>query len=155
MKLDAIAKQVQSCQKCDLRIECTQPVPGLGVESAQYFIMGKYPGREEDATGLPEVGMAGRRLNKLLELAKIDINDCFITNVVKCKPPTVDHKIRTPTKKEIKTCLPWLLAELEAVRFSQIITLGDIPLSLFSDEGIRTLHGTMLLDAEILPRWLK
>ena len=490
MNLDALAKQVVGCQKCELRLECTAPVSGIGTEDAQYFIMGKFPGREEDLAGIPEVGMAGRRLNRLLDLAKIDINDCYITNVIKCasyntqvflasgkteclgklvtqhytgfvetpqgykkvvgwhsspvngrrvfrvyhkfskrnlkgiagatltednpiltkngwvlvknlfqgeevntgtpapdelleqiilgsllgdgaiqrhsfveghgvkqvdylmwkskllsstfktvfsskrvgagngklydacvlrtlnypyfhklqnawypngkkivpmdfqlttpslaiwylddghvspkkglcelaahsfteeertglvkqlatlgytcysrrgriyfnkssstklltnicsfvpssmayklngiasaegekwmckplwfyspvqwearilkektvycidvedahcfrtplgfihncKPPTVDHKIRTPTKKEIKACLPWLLAELEAVKFKQIITLGDIPLSLFSEEGIRTLHGTLLIDAEIMPRWLK
>ena len=151
MKLDTLAKQVQGCQKCDLRFECTQPVPGIGVESAQYFIIGEAPGADEDKSGVPFTGMSGRRLNRLLELAKIDINDCYLTNVVKCRPV----KNKAPGKQEIKSCLPWLLAELESVNFKQIITLGATPLSLFSEEGIRQVHGTMMLDAEILPRWLK
>lgn len=148
--LDELARQIKNCQKCELRFECTQVVPGIGQERAKYFILGEAPGREEDSAGVPFVGLAGKRLNKLIALAKIDINDCYLTNVVKCRPP----KNRQPGKKEIKACLPWLLAELEAVEFKTIITLGATPLSLFSTEGVRQLHGTML-EGEVLESWLK
>lgn len=151
MDLKQLSKDIIACQKCDLRLECTQPVPGIGESNAQYFIIGEAPGQDEDKSGVPFTGMSGRRLNRLLELAKIDINDCYLTNVVKCRPV----KNKAPGKQEIKSCLQWLLSELAVINPSTIITLGATPLSLFSEEGIRTLHGTMLLDAEIMPKWMK
>ena len=69
--LEELAEQVKACSRCPLRGEATQPVPGIGDINAKYFIIGEAPGREEDKTGCPFVGLAGRRLNKLLALAGI------------------------------------------------------------------------------------
>jgi len=137
--LAELSKQVLACSRCALRGGATAPVPGLGECGAKYFIIGEAPGREEDRDNVPFVGMAGKRLNKLLALGGIDPNDCYITNSIKCRPPTN----RTPRKGERLACYPWLKQELQLIKPEYIITLGAIPLSLFCDNGVKQMHGTM------------
>ena len=139
MSLAQITQDILSCQRCELRMNATKPVPGHGDIGAKYFLLGEAPGREEDANGIPFCGQAGRRLDKLLELAGIDINDCFLSNVVRCKPPSN----RDPRKKEIKACVEFLWREIRAVEPEYVVTLGSVPLSLFSSSGVRQMHGSM------------
>lgn len=141
MTLEELTKQIKQCQRCPLRGEATQPVPGLGEVGAKYFIIGEAPGRSEDDAGVPFVGLAGKRLNKLIALAGIDINDCYVTNTVKCRPPVN----RQPRKSERLACYNWLREELALVKPETIITLGAIPLSLFSSAGITQMHGTQFV----------
>jgi len=117
----------------------TRPVPGHGIAGVKYFLIGEAPGRDEDAAGIPFVGSAGRRLDKLLELAGIDINDCYLSNVCRCRPP----QNRTPRKKEIRECVDFLWREIKLVKPEYVITLGSTPLSLFSEHGVTQMHGTM------------
>ena len=124
-KLDDLAERVRACEKCPLREEARQPVPGIGSETPKFFIIGEAPGREEDKAGIPFVGTSGKRLNKLLALAHIDLNDCYVTNVCKCRPPSN----RQPKKSERLTCYPWLKEELRLLKPKTIITLGAMPLS--------------------------
>jgi len=140
MTLRELAKEVEQCQKCPLRAEATQPVPGLGVEGAKYMVIGEAPGRDEDRCGVPFVGAAGKRLNKLFAVGGININDCYITNVCKCRPP----KNRTPRKGERLSCYPYLAKEIELVNPQYIIALGATPLGLFTENGIRQMHGCMI-----------
>ena len=144
MTLEEIAKQVAQCSKCPLRFEATSPVMGVGEVGAKYFLLGEAPGRTEDSCGVPFVGLAGKRLNKLLELANIDINDCYLTNVCKCRPP----QNRTPRKSERLSCYPFLRSELSIIKPSYIIALGATPLGLFSSNGVRDLHGTQFQYAD-------
>ncbi len=139
MNLKDIEEQIRACNKCPLREGATQPVPGLGDIGAKFFIIGEAPGREEDKAGMPFVGSAGRRLNQLIEKAGIDINDCYITNVCKCRPP----QNRTPKKAEVRACVPLLIDEIRAVQSSQIICLGTTPITLFSDNPVSQMHGTV------------
>lgn len=139
MDLEILAKQIKECTRCALRVGATQTVCGCGVVGAKYMIIGEAPGKQEDTTGIPFVGLAGKRLDKLIGLAGISLNDCYVTNVVKCRPPAN----RTPRKPERLACYPWLLSELSIIKPKNIICLGATPTSLFSDQGIRQLHGTM------------
>tara|TARA_Y100000034_G_scaffold104833_1_gene131664 strand:+ start:181 stop:624 length:444 start_codon:yes stop_codon:yes gene_type:complete len=139
MTLAELHQQVTNCKKCSLRAEATQPVPGLGELGAQYFLLGEAPGKHEDQAGVPFVGAAGKRLNKLLALGGIDANDCYITNVVKCRPPTN----RTPRKAERLSCYYYLQEEIRLIQPKYIVALGATPLSLFTDNGISQMHGTM------------
>lgn len=139
MNINELSSQVKECARCSLRGECTAPVPGIGNEHAKYFIIGEAPGKHEDEVGVPFVGLAGKRLDKLIRLANIDINDCYLTNVCKCRPP----ENRIPRKAERLSCYPWLRQELELIKPEYIITLGSTPLSLFSEFGVRQMHGTM------------
>ncbi len=137
--LDQLAQEITQCQACELRMNATCPVAGHGSVGAKYFLIGEAPGKEEDAVGIPFVGSAGRRLDKLLALANIDINDCYLSNVVRCRPP----QNRDPRKKEIKACVDFLWQEIRLVKPQYVITLGSTPLGLFCPYGVRQMHGTM------------
>lgn len=138
--LDQLAQEITQCQRCELRMGSTQPVPGFGSVGAKYFLLGEAPGKVEDEAGVPFVGSAGRRLDKLLELANIDINDCYLSNVIRCRPPSN----RDPRKKEIKACVEFLWREIRLVKPEYLITLGSVPLSLFCNYGVRQCHGCMM-----------
>uniref|UniRef100_A0A6M3J2H4 Type-4 uracil-DNA glycosylase n=1 Tax=viral metagenome TaxID=1070528 RepID=A0A6M3J2H4_9ZZZZ len=138
--LEILAEKVKACTRCELRQGCSAPVPGLGNPHAKYLLIGEAPGREEDRAGIPFIGDAGKRLNDLLERAGIDPNDCYFSNTVRCRPP----KNRDPRKKELMSCVGFLEEEISTIKPEYIITLGRIPLSLFSPYGIKQLHGTMM-----------
>ena len=139
--LDQITKDILQCQHCELRMTATKPVPGIGQIGAKYFLIGEAPGKEEDEQGVPFVGAAGRRLDKLLALAKIDPNGCYLSNVCRCRPP----KNRTPRKKEIAACVNFLWREIRLIKPEYLITLGATSLGLFTQSGgITQLHGTMM-----------
>lgn len=136
--LEQLYAQIKACTKCELRQNSTAPVPGFGGIGSPYMLIGEAPGREEDLAGVPFVGLSGKRLNQLIELAGININDCYITNVCRCRPP----KNRYPKKREVKACIPFLWREIELVKPQTIIVLGALPLSLFHTQGVRAMHGT-------------
>lgn len=138
--LDQLAQDILSCQRCELRQNATHPVPGFGSIGAKYFLLGEAPGANEDEQGIPFVGQAGRRLDKLLNLAGININDCYLSNVCRCRPP----RNRDPRKKEIKACVEFLWREIRLVKPQYLITLGSTPLGLFCPYGIRQTHGTQM-----------
>ena len=138
-KLEQLAKGVKACTNCELRMNATRPVPGIGEVGSNYFLIGEAPGANEDKVGIPFIGDAGKKLDQLLELAGIDRNDCYFTNVCKCRPPSN----RDPRKGEIKACKIWLEEEIRLVKPAYIITLGRVPLSLFSEYGVKQMHGTM------------
>ena len=139
MSLNQIADEIKACMMCPLREGATQPVPGYGNPQAKYVLIGEAPGRDEDKAGMPFVGLAGKRLNTLLALGNISQNDCYFTNVCRCRPP--DN--RTPRKNEVRACSPYLYQELEEIQPEYIVTLGATPLKLFTETGVSQLHGTM------------
>lgn len=140
MELRALNQQIKACTNCPLRETATAPVCGIGSVGAKYFVIGEAPGAEEDRKGVPFIGQAGKKLDKLIDLAKINPNDIYITNTVRCRPPSNNK----PKKKIIRECSKWLWRELEIVNPQYIITLGAVPLSLFSPYGISRMHGTVL-----------
>jgi DNA polymerase len=98
-------------------------VPGDGKPSAAVMIIGEGPGRDEDKSGHPFVGAAGRFLDSVLEGSDIDRADFFITNIVKCRPP----QNRTPKKNEIDTCTShYLFEQIELVNPRLIMLLGSV-----------------------------
>jgi DNA polymerase len=98
-------------------------VPGDGKPSAAVMIIGEGPGGEEDKSGHPFVGAAGRFLDSVLEGTGMDRADFFITNIVKCRPP---HN-RTPKKNEVDTCTSnYLFEQIELVNPRLIMLLGGV-----------------------------
>ncbi len=138
--LDQLNTEIKACTRCPLRENAREPVCGLGEVGAKYFLIGEAPGSNEDKAGMPFVGMAGKRLNQLLDLAKIDLNNCYLTNVCRCRP----ESNRNPRKNEMKACVPFLWREIKIVQPEILITLGSVPLSLFSKYGVKSTHGTLL-----------
>lgn len=137
--LERIAQDILKCQRCELRSFALAPVPGLGSIKSTYILIGEAPGKEENEKGIPFVGSAGKKLDKLIKQAGLDLNDLYITNTCRCRPP----KNRTPTKKEIRACQSFLWRELLLIKPTYVITLGATPLSLFCSYGVTQTHGTM------------
>jgi DNA polymerase len=98
-------------------------VPGDGKASAKVMLIGEAPGREEDETGRPFVGAAGRFLDHVLEGTGINRDDLFITNIVKCRPPNN----RTPRVGEVETCASnYLFEQIEVINPVLIALLGGV-----------------------------
>lgn len=135
--LSLLCSQIKACTRCELRANATAPVCGIGEIGSKYLLLGEAPGKNEDQEGIPFVGLSGKRLDKLIELAGIDKNDCYLTNVCKCRPPAN----RNPKKVEIRACQQFLWREIRLVKPQYIITLGAVPLSLFSENGVTQMHG--------------
>lgn len=125
--LTAIREIAAGCQACDLWRKGTQTVFGKGTSKARMMLIGEQPGNEEDLTGEPFVGPAGKLLDKALEEAGIDRGFTYVTNVVKHFKwePKGKRRIHSkPNSQEITACLPWLQAEIEVVRPKLVVCLG-------------------------------
>ena len=86
------------------------------------MFIGEAPGAEEDRLGVPFVGRSGKLLdNLLLEEMNMDRSACYISNVVKCRPP----ENRDPKSEEIESCRPYLETQLEIIKPRVIVTLGN------------------------------
>lgn len=124
-----LRREIRECTSCELYkllpFGC-KPVPGIGPLKAEIFIVGEAPGKEESEYEEPFVGMCGQYLTRLLEKAGIDRKQCYISNVVKCRPTDTGKKNRPPSKKEIKACRHWLYDEINIIRPKILVTLGKV-----------------------------
>jgi len=125
--LKAFREAAADCKGCDLWERGTQTVFGEGARHAEVMFIGEQPGNEEDLTGHPFVGPAGRLLNDALEEAGIDRRQTYVTNVVKhfkWEPRGKRRIHKKPNASEISACRPWLEAEINLVKPSVIVCLG-------------------------------
>ncbi|HLF54969.1 MAG TPA: uracil-DNA glycosylase [Candidatus Nanoarchaeia archaeon] len=118
-ELQKIATQIKK-SKCPLSKSSTNPVPGEGPANAKIMFIGAAPGRMEDLTGKPFVGRSGKFLTKLMNKIGLRREKVFITSVEKHFPP----KNRPPKKKEIETCKPYLIRQLEIISPEIVVLLG-------------------------------
>lgn len=118
--LDALREHIGDCHRCDLAATRTRLVFGTGDPHARLMFIGEAPGKNEDLTGEPFVGAAGRLLDELLVSIGLDRSQVFIANMVKCRPPGN----RDPEPVEIDTCSPFLARQIELVDPVVIATLG-------------------------------
>ncbi len=145
--LDAVAREVRICHRCPLSRSRTNAVPGEGPSSARVMVVGEGPGANEDAQGRPFVGAAGQNLEGLLARAGLTRNDVFITNTVKCRPPGN----RRPRREELDACHPYLRRQIEIIKPSVVVLLGDTALKeFFPDSSLPTLHGKLTKRGELL-----
>lgn len=137
-RLRRTASQIRSCVRCKLHQNRTQAVPGTGPVTAEVFFLGEAPGAQEDEEGLPFVGRSGRYLDQLLASIGLDREKVFITNVVKCRPPSN----RDPHVAEVEACKLYLDRQLELIQPSLVVTLGRFAMEhFFSDGRISEVHG--------------
>ena len=147
--LPVLQEAIHACEGCELYRCATQPVFGRGPVSPRLMFIGEQPGDEEDRSGEPFIGPAGRLLNTLLAEAEIDRSSAYVTNAVKHFKFTERGKRRlheNPRASEIFACRPWLLAELEAVQPELVVCLGaTASKSLFgSNFGLMRERGKVL-----------
>jgi DNA polymerase len=117
----------KDCQACDLWKRGTQTVFGEGASAAQLMLVGEQPGNDEDLSGHPFVGPAGRLLDRALADAGIDRAAVYVTNVVKhfkWEPRGKRRIHKKPSAREIAACRPWLDTEIALVRPRAIVCLG-------------------------------
>jgi uracil-DNA glycosylase family 4 len=128
-EIEKLNQEIKSCRKCPLCKLRKNTVPGEGPANAKIVIVGQAPGVEENETGRPFVGRAGKFLNKLLKIAGIKREKVFITSPLKCLPqPPINRK---PKKEEIEACLPWLKKQIEIINPQKFILLGEVAFSVF------------------------
>jgi len=137
--LEDIRAHLGDCQRCKLCRSRTRIVFGAGNPRARLMFVGEGPGHEEDRAGEPFVGAAGQLLNRIIEAIRLNRQDVYIANVVKCRPPAN----RLPEQEEIATCSPFLRRQIRAIRPLFICTLGSCAAQtlLNTQEAISRLRG--------------
>ncbi len=139
LSFDDLRSETLNCTRCALAETRTQVVFGTGAPNAQLMFVGEAPGEQEDLSGEPFVGRAGKLLTRCIEEVGLTRADVYITNVLKCRPPGN----RNPLLVEIEACRPHLNAQLDLIRPAVIVTLGNFAtrLLLSTKEGITKLRG--------------
>lgn len=122
MTLGELDERIRKCRKCVLWKEAKTAVPGEGSLKAKVMLVGQNPGAEEDKTGKPFVGRAGKFLNKVLAKNGFNREELFITNLVKHKSP----KNRKPLPDEIKACMPYLKKQIEVIKPKLVVLMGKV-----------------------------
>ena len=135
--------QCMACQKCALAETRTNVVFGVGVPDAEVLFVGEGPGENEDLTGEPFVGKAGKFLDDMLSIIDLDrAKNIYIANIVKCRPP----QNRDPLPAESEACMPWLREQFRLLRPKIVVCLGRIAAQrmIRSDFSVTKEHGTFI-----------
>lgn len=136
-----IKQRIASCKNCILCKTRSNTVPGTGVTNPLVLVIGEGPGFEEDMSGQPFVGNAGKLLDKMLASIQLSrTKNCFITNVVKCRPP----QNRNPYPEEMDACNAYLLAQISVLKPKLILCVGSVASQklLSSSYGVTKLRGS-------------
>jgi len=121
VRLSKLKEIALKCTNCALYATRKKLVFGEGSSNALIMIIAEGPGREEDETGRPFVGRSGKLLRKTLLAIGIDpIKDCYIANIVMCRPPGN----RDPEKEEIEMCKKFLVKQIEIIKPKLLVLLG-------------------------------
>jgi uracil-DNA glycosylase len=118
--LQFVRDEIGDCRRCALHAGRHTIVFGDGSPTARLMFVGEGPGADEDAQGLPFVGRAGQLLNNMIAAMGLKREECYIANVVKCRPPGN----RTPEPGEANTCSPFLFRQIDVVRPQVLVALG-------------------------------
>lgn len=129
-----------SCTSCPLSQTRHNVVFGVGPRDAEVMFVGEGPGENEDLQGEPFVGAAGKFLDEMLSIIDLGRENCYITNIVKCRPP----KNRDPQAEEQDACIPYLNDQIQLVQPKIIVCLGRIAAARLIHDGYRITreHGT-------------
>ena len=125
--IQELADEARVCKKCPLWKNATQTVCGEGRSQARIMFVGEQPGNDEDLSGKPFVGPAGRLLDASLVKAGIDRKKVYVTNVVKhfkWEPRGKRRIHKKPSSSEIVACRQWLDAEIASIKPAVIVCLG-------------------------------
>lgn len=139
-ELEKISIQTDKCTKCQLSLHRTNVVAGEGNPDADLMFIGEAPGRDEDMQGKPFVGRAGKLLTRIINAMRLERNQVFIANIIKCRPPNN----RNPFPDEIKACSSYLERQLQIINPKIICTLGKFSSQtlLNTEESISRLRGS-------------
>ncbi len=119
--LEQIRMDLGDCRRCKLWRTRTNIVFGEGNPRAELMFVGEAPGADEDATGRPFVGRAGKLLDKMIEAIGLKREQVYIANIVKSRPP----ENRDPERDETAACSPFVFRQIAVIRPRLIVTLGN------------------------------
>ena len=131
---DSLKQICSSCTRCGLCETRHNVVFGIGREDADILFVGEGPGEQEDLKGEPFVGPAGKLLDDMLSIIDLDRHsNCYIANIVKCRPP----KNRDPLETEQDACIVYLRNQVALIQPKIIVCLGRIAANRIIREDFR------------------
>jgi len=134
-------------KETELFRDCINIVVGKGNSDADILFVGEAAGRNEDEQGIPFCGAAGKNLDKLLANVGLSLDDIYVANILKCRPP----ENRDPLPDEIRAHTPWLLKQIKDMKPKVVCSLGNYATKFFlslgdvdlmkKQPGITEVHG--------------
>ena len=142
MDWEELERNCLSCQKCGLCETRHNVVFGVGPRDADVMFIGEGPGEQEDLKGEPFVGSAGQLLDDMLSIIDLSRENCYIANIVTCRPP---HN-RDPQDQEQDACIDYLRNQVALIRPKIIVCLGRIAAKRLIDPDFRITreHGSWI-----------
>ena len=120
--MEALRQDCLACTCCPLYATRHQVVFGVGPTDAEVMFVGEGPGEQEDLKGEPFVGAAGKFLDEMLYIIGLSRRNCYIANIVKCRPPGN----RDPLNVERDACSQWLQEQIRLISPKILVCLGRI-----------------------------
>ncbi len=144
--LEALRAEAAVCTRCPLHAKATQTVFGEGPRDAAVMFVGEQPGDQEDISGRPFVGPAGKLLDQVIAEAGIDRSALYVTNAVKhfkYEPRGKRRIHQKPNMGEVKHCRWWLDRELALIKPKLIVAMGATALAALTDvkERLQDVRG--------------
>ncbi len=137
--LRILGAEAAGCTRCRLHEGRRNVVFGVGNPRAELVVVGEAPGAEEDRTGQPFVGPAGRLLDLMLLSIGLPRAAVYICNVLKCRPP----QNRDPQRDEVETCSAYLHRQLDLIAPRVLLAVGRFAAQMLtgSDASIGKIRG--------------
>ncbi len=130
---DDLEHTCASCTKCGLCKTRNNVVFGVGARNARIMFIGEGPGEQEDLQGEPFVGPAGKLLDDMLSIIDLDRHNCYIANIVKCRPPNN----RDPSDEEQDACIEYVRNQVALIKPQVIVCLGRVAAKRIIDPDYR------------------
>lgn len=137
--LAQIAEVASGCRLCRLCDSRTHVVFGRGSAASGLMFVTEAPGYHEDRLGLPLAGEAAALFARMLREVQVDVDEVYVTSVVKCRPP----RNRTPFPDEIEQCEGYLFHEVAHIRPLVVCALGNVAIRLLTGRPhqLSKVHG--------------
>ncbi len=147
-ELDILKQKIVDNLECPLKDAATNLVFGKGNPDADILFIGEAPGAQEDLQGIPFVGKAGQQLDELLHSIGLSLDDVYIANILKYRPP----ENRDPKTDEIRSHTPYLIEQIKIIKPKLICTLGNFStkfvLAKFDVDGMKKIQGISSLHGD-------
>ena len=147
MDWENLERTCHCCTRCGLCETRTNVVFGVGFRNADVMFVGEGPGEQEDLRGEPFVGPAGHLLDDMMSIIDLNRENCYIANIVKCRPP----RNRDPLETEQDACIVYLRNQVALIKPKIIICLGRVAAKRLIDPEYRITreHGTWVQKGDI------
>ena len=136
---EALRANCEACRSCVLHETRNKLVFGVGDRTSPILFVGEGPGQQEDIQGEPFVGAAGKLLDEMLSIVDLSRRNCYIANIVKCRPPGN----RDPLEQEQNACIGFLREQIRLIQPKILVCLGRIAAGVLirKDFRITKEHG--------------